>query len=236
MYSTTDTTEIDTVFDIEVIDLIEDMRPFWDEANGDYPGDPYDHNAFRGYYSDHHPVVFKLNIPSADDDFGNSGKLQGGVTFSGGRVGLAFHFDGVDGFVEIPHDANLDGFTQATIAAWINLDSIRGRQAILSKVPAGNYYLLVDGDRLSFENNQIAFGAFKGSTSLTSSTWYHVAATWDGIETKLYVVSRQRKWDTSAPFSHQQLPYPNTSTTRNLMRAQTLLLILIAIPWLTLKR
>ena len=169
MYSTTDTTEIDTVFDMEVIDLIEDMRPFWDEANGDYPGDPYDHNAFRGYYSDHHPVVFKLNIPNADDDFGNSGKLQGGVTFSGGRVGLAFHFDGVDGFVEIPHDANLDGFTQATIAAWINLDSIRGRQAILSKVPAGNYYLLVDGDRLSFENNQIAFGAFKGSTSLTSS-------------------------------------------------------------------
>ncbi len=73
------------------------------------------------------------------------------------------------------------------MAAWINLNSVEGRQAILSKVPEGNYYLLVDGDRLSFENNLINFGAFKGSTQLASSTWYFVAATWDGSETRLYV-------------------------------------------------
>ena len=69
MYNSSFTTEVDQAFDMQVIDLIEAMRPFWDEANGDYPGDdPYDHNQFRRYYSDHHPVVFRLNIPSVDDD------------------------------------------------------------------------------------------------------------------------------------------------------------------------
>ncbi len=122
-----------------------------------------------------------------DQNTGNTGTLQGDTTFADGQIGQAFLFDGAGDYVQIPHDPSLDGFTQATLGAWINLDVIGGRQAILSKVPAGNYFLLVDGDRLSFENNQIASGAFKGSTPLDSSTWYHVAATWDGSETKLYV-------------------------------------------------
>jgi hypothetical protein len=33
-----------------------------------YPGDPYDHNEFRAHYSDHHPIVFQVNVPVADDD------------------------------------------------------------------------------------------------------------------------------------------------------------------------
>ncbi len=68
MYNVTHTTEIDTDFDMEIIDLIEEMKSFWDEDAGEYPGDPYEHNRFRRYYSDHHPVVFKLNVPTVDDD------------------------------------------------------------------------------------------------------------------------------------------------------------------------
>ena len=68
MYNTTYTQgEIDTAFDIKVIDLIEAMMPLWvsDEA---YPGDPYNHNLFKQYYSDHHPVEFKMVVGSGDDD------------------------------------------------------------------------------------------------------------------------------------------------------------------------
>ncbi len=68
MYSIVHTSEIDTTFDLKVIDLIEAMGPRWDETNGPYPGDPYDHNPFRRYYSDHHPVVFKIKDVTADDD------------------------------------------------------------------------------------------------------------------------------------------------------------------------
>ena len=69
------TKEIDKKFDFRVYNLIEAMRPFWNAA-APYPGGAvspiglpaYDHNQFRAFYSDHHPVVFKLNIPDADDD------------------------------------------------------------------------------------------------------------------------------------------------------------------------
>jgi|GEM_PF-4377532 len=33
-----------------------------------YPGDPYVHNSFRQAYSDHNPIVFRINVPGADDD------------------------------------------------------------------------------------------------------------------------------------------------------------------------
>jgi len=68
MYDTLYTvTEIDRQFDFDVIDLIEAMRPSW--TSGDpYPGDPYDHNLFKQYYSDHHPVIFRMVTPSRDDD------------------------------------------------------------------------------------------------------------------------------------------------------------------------
>ena len=52
---------------------------------------------------------------------GNHGRLLGGTSFAPGRVGEAFSFDGVDDFIEIDTQANLDvgvnsGFT---IYAWI---------------------------------------------------------------------------------------------------------------------
>lgn len=51
----------------QIIDLVETMRPLWNEANGSYPGDPYDHDLFRQYYSDHHPIFFKMAIGRDDD-------------------------------------------------------------------------------------------------------------------------------------------------------------------------
>jgi endonuclease/exonuclease/phosphatase family metal-dependent hydrolase len=60
--------EIDEEFDLRVVDLIEAARPLWNPDNGPFPGaDPYHHDRFRAYYSDHHPVVFRLH-PSAEDE------------------------------------------------------------------------------------------------------------------------------------------------------------------------
>jgi len=52
-----------------VVNLIEAMRVAWfEDFNHPYPGDaPYNHNAFRARYTDHHPVKFRLLIGSDDD-------------------------------------------------------------------------------------------------------------------------------------------------------------------------
>jgi hypothetical protein len=53
--------------DLVVVDLASVMRPYW-TSDEPYPGDPYDHNAFRVVYSDHCPIVFKLSTDEPDDD------------------------------------------------------------------------------------------------------------------------------------------------------------------------
>ncbi len=67
MYNPEFTTEIDSLFDMQVIDLIEAMHGYWNPEDGVYPGDPYIHNVFRQYYSDHHPVEFRM-VVSGDGD------------------------------------------------------------------------------------------------------------------------------------------------------------------------
>jgi endonuclease/exonuclease/phosphatase family metal-dependent hydrolase len=68
MYDTVFTKkEIDLQFDLFVLDLIEAMKDLW-KLDDPYPGEPYDHNLFRQYYSDHHPVVFKMVTQAQDDD------------------------------------------------------------------------------------------------------------------------------------------------------------------------
>ncbi len=67
MYSTQYTKEIDTDFGLDIVDLIQAMRPSW-TASDPYPGDPYVHNEFKQRYSDHRPVVFVMNVPDQDDD------------------------------------------------------------------------------------------------------------------------------------------------------------------------
>lgn len=68
MYNTTYSVGmIDTDFDLQVVNLIEAMKDYW-TSEEPYPGDPYDHNLFKQYYSDHHPVVFKIILESEDDD------------------------------------------------------------------------------------------------------------------------------------------------------------------------
>ena len=67
MYRPKYTKEMDADFDMVVIDLIASMKPLWN-LGAPYPGNPYKHNEFRKYFSDHHPVVFKLSVPESDDD------------------------------------------------------------------------------------------------------------------------------------------------------------------------
>ena len=60
------TSEIDTDFGLKVINLIEVVRPHWNDAEP-YPGEPYDHNKFRTRFSDHHPIQFRIKKGQDDD-------------------------------------------------------------------------------------------------------------------------------------------------------------------------
>lgn len=67
MINTTYTGEVDRSYDMQVVNLLEVLRDDW-QSSEPYPGAPYNHNAFRAAYSDHHPVIFRLTVPTVDDD------------------------------------------------------------------------------------------------------------------------------------------------------------------------
>ena len=66
MYRPEYTPEIDTSYDLVVIDLVKEMKDDWTK-NIPYPGKPYIHDQFRQYYSDHDPVVFRIKIMCDND-------------------------------------------------------------------------------------------------------------------------------------------------------------------------
>lgn len=91
--------------------------------------------------------------------------------------------------------ANLDITGSITLSAWIKPSAIGGGlyHMIVSKLPAsGNYsydfYIDPNGKlncRLS--NNGTALTTCTGATALSASTWYHVAAVYDGTDIRLYL-------------------------------------------------
>ena len=68
LYDDEQTTEIDGAFGFVVVNLIQAMASHWNPADGIYPGNPYVHDPFRAFFTDHHPIGFRLTIPDADDD------------------------------------------------------------------------------------------------------------------------------------------------------------------------
>jgi len=69
LYRPADTTAAEMPRRLQILDLIDLMEvPWFANHTGPFPGNPYDHDAFRATYSDHHPIVFQLTPTEHDDD------------------------------------------------------------------------------------------------------------------------------------------------------------------------
>ncbi len=143
---------------------------------------------------------------NADDVAGgNAGALVAGATFANGKVSQGFRFDGTNSYVQIPDSAALKP-ANITVEAWVwldpNLTNHNGGEQIVFKKNTWSawfegYSLLKysvdngDGtytDRFQFcvsrSGNQVPINS---QTIVQRGVWYHVAATYDGNQSILYV-------------------------------------------------
>lgn len=132
---------------------------------------------------------------NANDNEGlNQGALQNGAAFAPGRVGRAFHFDGVSGSVVVPDSASLRLTNQITIECWINAQSVVGDQSLVAKVggSGGNngYQLLLSGTTLiaQFNGPGQAWPGYRvqSGVPIVAGVWNHIAWTYDQSALKLY--------------------------------------------------
>lgn len=109
---------------------------------------------------------------------------------------FSLYFDRNDDVVTVPTTASLNPTTGITLSAWVRLDALGTRQAIIDKAytsdaepyyqyhlevrPTGAIYfaLAVNGVRKFIETTQ-GFGVSAG-------VWQHVAGTWDGTTMRVY--------------------------------------------------
>jgi hypothetical protein len=133
-------------------------------------------------------------IATDSSDHGYDGTLNG-PKWSDGKFGKALEYDATDDYVEIPHDDGLSLQTY-TIAAWAKLKPRPGAwQAIVHKQGPGgnserNYVLNINNTVESVAHEFCSGGTnqrLDGATPVTDDEWHHLAITYDGTTSRIYV-------------------------------------------------
>jgi hypothetical protein len=133
-----------------------------------------------------------------DTTGGNTSTLAGGVTFAAGEVAQCFQFNGQNQEVVVPDASSLNLSAGFTIEAWVNFADLNSPHPIVCKGNWGyhQYCLLTGGLGPSDELELLveSQGQYDYSGALTTSgaqllpnTWYHIAATADGVTKSIYL-------------------------------------------------
>ena len=117
-----------------------------------------------------------------------------GATFAAGKVGQAFRFDGIDDHIAVANQPNIS--TAFTFTAWANFDA-NNFDNFQSLFNNNQFFIRKNG---ATEGNSLAFFVKLQDFSLApraqSATipipgnWYHVAGTWDGKDSRIYINGR----------------------------------------------
>ncbi|KAF5434629.1 Concanavalin A-like lectin, partial [Candidatus Methanophagaceae archaeon] len=133
---------------------------------------------------------------------GNNGTAESGASYStSGKYGGAFEFDGVNGYIN-NSVINLTG-TEVTISAWVNAKKFQSSSPFISSL-AGIEEVTIEGTQTALirfgdsdldmnltqfvlANSSGTQRKLNGTTPLNTSTWYHVAGTYNGEVMSLYL-------------------------------------------------
>lgn len=122
----------------------------------------------------------------------NNGELKNSVAWlASAQYGRALTFDGVDDYVHVPDNANLRLTTAATWMAWVKPNQLSAETVINKGENCGDpdYIVQLGGpgstNGLSFWDGT----AWRNSNNsvLTTSSWQHIAVTWNGSTVNFYV-------------------------------------------------
>jgi hypothetical protein len=136
---------------------------------------------------------------TAYDSAGDNDGAIYGATWTGGQIGGALSFDGVDDYVDVGNDSSLKPPLPVTLSAWVNLTSLGSPQCIMGLDAQTSDYYGIWWYVLSAGDLEISYGdgggkgvehrrSKVGTTALAADTWYHIAAVLRGpTDISLYI-------------------------------------------------
>ena len=171
---------------------------------------------------------------NANDSFGsNNGTAQGGLTYTAGKIGNAFTFNGSNSYVALPTNSLSSLTGDLSISCWVNLTSLTSVQCFLSNYiyTAGinNEFI---GFRLFYNTSGgVEFGlgdinslstVLKTNNYLTTNTWYNIVVTRKGsTRTKIYINGLQSVSNTDSRNPAYVTTYPAIGTAQYLSNNNT---------------
>src|SRR5262249_14691600 len=125
----------------------------------------------------------------------NNGTISNATWTTSGKNGGALSFNGTNSWVTVPDSSSLDLTKGMTLEAWVNASSLSGwRSVLLKERTHGLSYSLYATDPFQSRSGPSSFvntgGNDQGTASrtpLTTNTWAHLAATYDGSTLRYYV-------------------------------------------------
>jgi hypothetical protein len=161
--------------------------------------------------------------PNANHGTRPSTTLTGGAlgpSFTTGKIGQAFNFDGLNDYVSLGNDKfNFAG--NFSISAWINLNTVSGNQTIMSNLSfvspnvSNGWLFIVRNNRLQLElyKNNNTWNGLQSLSTLSTSTWYHVVVVRVASQsTKMYIngVLDNSNTSTFDPTYLSSIPIPSS--------------------------
>ncbi|MDQ0064097.1 LamG-like jellyroll fold domain-containing protein [Paenibacillus harenae] len=133
-----------------------------------------------------------VTVADASGDF-NLGTMNGGADWTTGKAGNAVELNGTNGYVALPSGI-VSGSDKITIAAWVNLDSVKNWSRIFdfgSGTSANMFLTPKNGAngkiRFAIKKNGSSEQIIDGQSALLAGGWHHVAVTLNGSTGTLYV-------------------------------------------------
>jgi hypothetical protein len=174
----------------------------------------------------------------AFDLTGNNKGIAQNVSYAAGKVGQAFSFNGVDSYVNIQESgANLDGFSELTIDAWINPDiqtsgaPAVGQGVIVSKYDTTitdgfSYFLALDQNGIiTFhirQSDSPAVGAGVVAVNpINIGAWSHITAVWAGGSNVILYINGSQARTTAINYSQAPAVLADNNVPVNIGRAES---------------
>ncbi|CAB4152838.1 Concanavalin A-like lectin/glucanases superfamily [uncultured Caudovirales phage] len=170
-------------------------------------------------------AVYKAESNANDSLLNYNGTPYGGLTYTTGKSGNAFQFNGTSSYIQIPYNI-FSSTVEFSISFWVNFSSLTGNQFLFSniKVSGGIYKGFGIVKNTANKINLQIYGASSTDiysiTTLNASTWYNIVITRNNLGSNIYINGALDNSDSSSvnptyytPQYSQIGAYDNTSSS-----------------------